>query len=53
VAGGGSRQHPRDFRIIVEDAKAVATVLAMEAESVLATRTARVLGLFYVAINVM
>jgi hypothetical protein len=34
----------RDFKTAVEDAKALATVLAMEAKSVFGRRTARVLG---------
>jgi hypothetical protein len=53
VANDGSRQRKRDFRTAVKDAKAVATVLAMEAESVFGKRTARflaVLGAFAIAI---
>jgi tetrahydromethanopterin S-methyltransferase subunit F len=36
----------RDFKTAVEDAKALATVLAMEAESVFGRRTARVSGVY-------
>jgi hypothetical protein len=45
VADGGSGQRPRDFRTLVEDVKALATVLAMEAESVFGRRTALFLGI--------
>jgi hypothetical protein len=44
VADDGSQKRKPDFRTAVEDVKAVATVFAMEAESVLGRRTARVLG---------
>jgi uncharacterized protein YjbI with pentapeptide repeats len=44
VADGGSGQRPLDFRTVVEDAKALATVVAMEAESLLGRRAARALG---------
>src|SRR5215217_7452522 len=44
MAGNGSQQRKIDFKIAVEDVKALATVLAMEAESILGRRTARVLG---------
>jgi uncharacterized protein YjbI with pentapeptide repeats len=45
VADDGSQQRKPDFRTAVEDVKAVATVLAMEAESVLGRRPARFLGI--------
>jgi hypothetical protein len=45
VADDGSQQRKPDFRTAVEDVKALATVFAMEAESVLGRRTARFLGL--------
>ena len=44
VAGDGNRQRKPDFRTAVEDAKAVATVLAMEAESIFGRRLAQFLG---------
>jgi hypothetical protein len=44
MADNGSQQRKSDFRTAVKDVKAVATVLAMEAESILGRRTARVLG---------
>jgi uncharacterized protein YjbI with pentapeptide repeats len=44
VADDGRQQRKPDFRTAVEDVKALATVLAMEAESVLGKRTARFLG---------
>src|SRR5215212_3428974 len=44
MAGNGSQQRKIDFKIAVEDVKALATVLAMEAESILGRRTSRVLG---------
>src|SRR5215216_754043 len=56
VADGGSQQRKPDFRTAVQDVKALATVLAMEAESVLGRRTARflvVLVLFAVAVGVL
>jgi hypothetical protein len=43
VDDGGQRRKP-DFRTAVEDVKAIATVLATEAESVLGRRVARFLG---------
>jgi hypothetical protein len=52
---GGQRRKP-DFRTAVEDVKAIAAVFAMEAESVLGRRTARVLGviaLFVVVVAVL
>ena len=45
MADGGSGQRPRDFRTLVEDVKALATVLAMEAESVFGRWTALFLGI--------
>jgi hypothetical protein len=45
VADDASQQRKPDFRTAVEDVKAVATVLAMEAESVLGRRPARFLGI--------
>jgi hypothetical protein len=44
VAEDGSQQRKPTFKTAVEDVKALATVFAMEAESVLGRRTARVLG---------
>jgi hypothetical protein len=44
MAGDGSQQRKPGFKTAVEDVKALATVLAMEAESILGRRTARVLG---------
>jgi len=44
MAGNGSQQRKPGVRTAVEDVKALATVLAMEAESILGRRTARVLG---------
>jgi uncharacterized protein YjbI with pentapeptide repeats len=44
MADDGSQQRKPDFRMAVKDVKALATVLAMEAESILGRRTARVLG---------
>jgi hypothetical protein len=44
MADDGSQQRKPDFRTAVKDVKALATVLAMEAESILGRRTARVLG---------
>jgi uncharacterized protein YjbI with pentapeptide repeats len=44
VADNDSPQRKPDFRTAVADAKALATVLAMEAESVLGRRTARFFG---------
>jgi Pentapeptide repeats (8 copies) len=44
MADDGSQQRKPDFRSAVKDVKALATVLAMEAESILGRRTARVLG---------
>jgi len=44
MADDGSQQRKSDFRTAVKDVKAVATVLAMEAESILGRRTASVLG---------
>src|SRR5215218_1041515 len=44
MADDGSQQRKADFRTAVKDVKAVATVLAMEAESILGRRTASVLG---------
>jgi uncharacterized protein YjbI with pentapeptide repeats len=41
---GDGGQRPREFRTVVGDIKALATVLAMEAESVLGRRAARALG---------
>jgi uncharacterized protein YjbI with pentapeptide repeats len=44
MADDGSRRRNTDFRTAVADIKAIATVLAMEAEHRLGGRTARVLG---------
>jgi hypothetical protein len=44
MADNGSYQRKPDIKTAVEDVKALATVLAMEAESILGRRTARVLG---------
>src|SRR5215217_7032272 len=44
MAGNGSQQRKPGVKTAVEDVKALATVLAMEAESILGRRTARVLG---------
>jgi hypothetical protein len=44
VADDDSQRRKPDFRTAIEDVKALATVLAMEAEAVLGRRTARVLG---------
>jgi hypothetical protein len=44
VADDGSQRRKPDFRTALEDVKALAIVLAMEAESVLGRRTARFLG---------
>jgi hypothetical protein len=44
VTDDGSQQRKPDFRTAVENIKAIATVLATEAESVLGRRTARFLG---------
>jgi Pentapeptide repeats (8 copies) len=56
MADDGSQQHKPDFRTAVKDAKALATVLVMEAESILGRRTARVLGvlvLFAVVVGIL
>src|SRR4028119_1773402 len=56
VAEGGSQQRKPDFKTAVEDVKAIATVLAMEAEAILGRRTAGVLGilvLFAVVVGVL
>lgn len=45
MADDGSRQRKPDFRTAVEDIKAVATMLAMEAEFVLGRRAAQFLGI--------
>jgi hypothetical protein len=44
MADDGSPQSKPDFRSAVEDVKAVATMFAMEAESILGRRTTRFLG---------
>jgi hypothetical protein len=44
VADDGRQQRKPDFGTIVEDVKAVAMILAMEAESILGRRLARFLG---------
>ena len=44
VADGDSQRRKPDFRTAVADVKALGTVFAMEAESVLGRRTARFLG---------
>src|SRR5215203_1072506 len=44
MAGNGSQQGKPGVKTAVEGVKALATVLAMEAESILGRRTARVLG---------
>ena len=44
MAGNGSQQRKTGFKTAVEDVKALGTVLAMEAESILGRKTARVLG---------
>jgi hypothetical protein len=56
VADGGRQQRKPDLRTAVEDLKALATVLAMEAESILGRRTARFLGvlvLFAIVVGVL
>ena len=56
MTDGRGRQRKPDFRTAVADAKALATVLAMEAESVLGRRTARFLGslaLFALVVGVL
>jgi hypothetical protein len=56
MADDGSQQHKPDFSTAVQDAKALATVLVMEAESILGRRTARVLGvlvLFAVVVGIL
>ncbi len=56
VTDRGSGQRPHGLRTVVEDARALVTVLAMEAESVLGRRAARalgVLGLFAVGVVVL
>ena len=56
MADGGSQQRKPDFRTAVEDVKALARVLAMEAESILGRRAAQVLGvivLFAVVVGVL
>jgi hypothetical protein len=56
VADDGSQQRKPDLRTAVEDGKALATVIAMEAESILGKRTARVLGvlvLFAVVVGLL
>jgi hypothetical protein len=56
VTDDRGRQRKPDFRTAVETAKAVATVLGMEAESILGRRTARFLGilaLFAVVVGVL
>jgi uncharacterized Tic20 family protein len=56
VADQGSQKPKPDLRTAVADAKALATVLAMQAESVLGRRAARVLGvlvLFAVVVGVL
>jgi Pentapeptide repeats (8 copies) len=45
VANDGSQHRKPGLRTVVEDVKAIATVLAMEAEAVLGRRPARVLGI--------
>src|SRR5215203_3725350 len=49
----GSPQSKPDFRTAVEDVKAVATMFAMEAESVLGRRTTRFLGLLILFVVVV
>lgn len=44
MADDGSKQRKREFGTTLEDARAVATVLTLQAESVLGKRTARFLG---------
>src|SRR5215204_5859084 len=44
MAGNGSQQRKPGVKTALEDVKALATVLSMEAESILGRRTARVLG---------
>src|SRR5215213_5652788 len=56
VADDGSQQRKPGVKTIVEDVKAIATVLAMEAESVLGRRTAQglaVLVLFAVVVGLL
>jgi uncharacterized protein YjbI with pentapeptide repeats len=56
VADDGNQQRKPDFRTAVDDVKAIAAVVAMEAESVLGKRPARILGvtaLFAVVIGVL
>ncbi len=56
MADDGSQQRKPDLRTAVEDGKALATVIAMEAESILGKRTARVLGvlvLFAVVVGLL
>jgi hypothetical protein len=56
VADNGKRQRKPGFKTAVEDAKAVATVLAMAAESIFGRRPAQVLGvltLFAVVIGLV
>jgi uncharacterized protein YjbI with pentapeptide repeats len=44
VANNGGQQRKPDFKTAVEDLKAIAVVFALEAETVLGRKTARVLG---------
>lgn len=44
MADDGSQKRKPDFKTAVEDVKALATVLAVEAEAIFGRRTARVLG---------
>src|SRR5215203_2092357 len=53
MAGGGSQQRKPDFKTAIEDVKAVVTVGAMEAESVLGRRTSRFLGVLVLFILVV
>lgn len=56
MADDGSQQRKPDFRAAVADAKALPTLLAMEAEPVLGRRTARIVGvlaLFAVVVGVL
>jgi hypothetical protein len=56
VADDGSQQRKPTFRTAVEDVRALATIFAMEAESVLGRKTARVLGvlvLFTLVVSVL
>jgi hypothetical protein len=45
MADDGSQQRKPGFKAAVEDVKAIATVLATEAENILGRKTARFLGI--------